>query len=63
MSRDQADEIVTRLVAAYGPDLHKSPIGKPFEEVYDVSSVEPTPEWAGIYDETKEFLVELGVPL
>jgi methylamine--corrinoid protein Co-methyltransferase len=63
MSRDQADEIVTRLVAAYGPDLDQAPIGQPFEEVYDVETVEPTPQWAAIYDETKEFLVELGVPL
>jgi methylamine--corrinoid protein Co-methyltransferase len=63
MSRDQANEIVTQLVAEYEPELEKKPIGKPFEEVYNVETIQPTPEWAGIYGEAKQYLSQLGLDL
>ena len=46
-----------------GPDLETKPIGKPFEEVYDVVNVVPTAEWQGMYDEVWEELVGMGLPL
>ena len=63
MSRDQANEIVTRLVAEYEPELEKKPIGKPFEEVYNLETIEPTPEWAATYGEAKQYLSQLGLGL
>ena len=49
MSREQANELVTRLYALYEPDHAAKPIGKEFSEVYNVETVEPTPEWQGTY--------------
>jgi len=63
MSREQANDLVKRLYKIYGPGLKEKPIGKPFEEVYDVDNVEPTAEWQGMYDEVRKELIEMGLPL
>jgi methylamine--corrinoid protein Co-methyltransferase len=63
MSRAEADELVQRIVPLYEPDLPTDPVGLPFEEVYDVDNVEPTPEWQGMYDEVRGELIQMGLPL
>jgi methylamine--corrinoid protein Co-methyltransferase len=63
MSRQDADELVRRLMAIYEPDLDTKPIGRPFEEVYDVEKVKPTPEWQGMYEEVHDELIAMGLPL
>jgi methylamine--corrinoid protein Co-methyltransferase len=63
MCREQANELVQRLLKLYEPDLQTNPIGRPFEEVYDIDNVEPTPEWQGMYDDVSNELVQMGVPL
>jgi methylamine--corrinoid protein Co-methyltransferase len=62
-TREEANEIVNRLIALYEADLDTNPQGKPFEEVYDMETVEPTAEWQGIYDEVREELVDMGLPM
>lgn len=63
MGREQADEIVKKLLAKYETKLAEKPIGKPFEEVYNVDTIKPTQEWQGLYEEVKDELIDLGVPL
>lgn len=63
MTRAEANEIVKQLIPLYVGDLEKKPIGKPFEEVYNIDKVEPTAEWQGMYDEVREELIKLGLPL
>lgn len=63
MSREQANDLVKQLLPLYQADLSTNPVGKPFEEVYDVDNVEPTPEWQGIYDEVRNELVKMGLLL
>ncbi len=63
MSREQADEITKKLMAIYEDDLPNKPVGKPFQEVYDLRSLQPTAEWNGMYEEVKEELMGMGVPL
>jgi len=54
LSLDEANEIATKAVAAYAPVLQgDSPVGKSFQEAYDVATLRPTPEWQTIYDEAK----------
>src|SRR4030042_2601346 len=62
-TRQHANELVSRLVHLYQPEMKKKPIGKPFEQVYDVENIEPTAEWQNIYDEVKEELIAMGIPL
>jgi methylamine--corrinoid protein Co-methyltransferase len=63
MSREHANDLVTRLIAIYEPQLNTQPIGKPFDEVYDLQTIQPTSEWQGTYDEVRNELIKMGLPL
>ncbi len=65
MTRDAATPIVEALYAKYRDnlDLENAPKGQPFEELYDLSTLTPTPEHQAVYDQVKEELIKLGVPL
>jgi methylamine--corrinoid protein Co-methyltransferase len=63
LTREHANELISQIVPLYIDDLAKKPIGKPFEEVYDIERVEPTSEWQGIYDEVRNELITMGIPL
>lgn len=63
MTHAEADEIVQQIIPLCVDELEKKPIGKPFEEVYDIDKVEPTAEWQGMYDEVREELIKMGLPL
>jgi methylamine--corrinoid protein Co-methyltransferase len=61
MDREQANEIVKKLAGLYEPVLKEKPIGKPFDQVYEVERIRPTPEWQGMYDEVKNELAHMGL--
>ena len=63
MNRAEANRLVAEMVARYKADLDQRPVGKRFDEVYDVVRVQPTEEWLGIYEEVKSELRELGLNL
>jgi methylamine--corrinoid protein Co-methyltransferase len=63
MEREQANELVQRLYEHYKAELDNKPTGKPFEEVYDIESVQPRPEWKATYEKIWAKLVEMGLPL
>jgi methylamine--corrinoid protein Co-methyltransferase len=61
LSREHANQLLKEIVPLYVDELGKKPIGKPFEEVYDLRTIEPTQEWQNIYKEVKIELIDLGV--
>ena len=63
LTREQANEFVSKIVPLYQPELQTKPIGQPFEDVYDIKNIEPTAEWQGTYDEVKSELISIGLPL
>jgi methylamine--corrinoid protein Co-methyltransferase len=63
MTRNEANDLVTRIVDCYADDLDKRPIGKRFDEVYDPVLLKPTEEWLSVYEEVKQELVDFGLPL
>ena len=63
MTRKKANEIVKVLIPKYEADLYDPHIGKSFKDCYDLTTLEPMPEWLGIYKKVKKELIELGVPL
>ncbi len=65
MSRATATPIVEALYDKYKDhlDLETAPKGKPFEELYDLNTLKPTPEHQAVYDQVKQELISLGVPL
>ena len=56
ITRKEAEPIVRWLVDKYGEDLPLEQIGKPFQEVYDLETLEPNEDWLGIYEEVCEEL-------
>ena len=56
-------ELWPELLEKYETKLADKPIGRPFEEVYHVDTVRPTQEWQGLYEEVKNELIGIGVPL
>jgi methylamine---corrinoid protein Co-methyltransferase len=63
ISRVEANQMVTRLVDLYKPVLDQRPMGKPFNEVYDVATLKPMPSWLALYEDVKEELKKMGLPL
>lgn len=65
MTREQAAVIVEQLYEKYKDKItfEEAPKGQPFEELYDVDTLTPTPEHQAVYDRVKEELIRLGVPL
>jgi hypothetical protein len=66
LNRAEAAPIVKALTEKYkgGMTAEEKPIGKPFDQLYDVDKVVPLPEWQGIYDEVcQEFETEFGLKL
>ncbi len=64
LTRKEAAPIVKALTEKYREGLTEKPIGKPFDQLYDVERVTPLPEWQEIYDEVcKEMGKEFGLNL
>lgn len=63
MSREQGNEIVTRFIPEYENELDDPPDGQPFQELYDVASLEPIPEWRQTYEKVKLEAIRAGLPL
>ena len=64
MTRRDANEIVTALTQKYKDNLAVETLGKPFQESYNLETLEPTPEWLGIYEDVcAEFKNEFGMDL
>ncbi len=61
MSREEANEFTLRLLAKYEKDADTAPIGKAYQECYDVPTALPIPEHYDMYQRVKEELAEMGV--
>ncbi len=51
LTRKEANAIVKALAAKYVDGMESLPKGQPFQEVYDLRTVQPTPEWWQLYEE------------
>lgn len=65
MTREQANEIVLKLLDKYEYVFQKEGgnMGVPFDEAYDMETITPLPEWQQMYDEVKAELIEMGVQM
>jgi methylamine--corrinoid protein Co-methyltransferase len=63
LTREKANQLVAKIAHLYLANLDKQLIGKPFDEVYDIENIQPTPEWQATYDQVKGELIALGLPL
>ena len=61
MSRLRGNEIVKRLLAKYEEDIPHAPIGKKYEECWDIQSKQPKPGYLELYQKIKQELAEYGI--
>ncbi|MBK5109558.1 MAG: monomethylamine:corrinoid methyltransferase, partial [Anaerolineales bacterium] len=61
LTRSEANELVKRIVPLYAGDqnLGEAIQGVPFQEAYDVETVQPLPEWQRMYEETCQEMEDL----
>jgi len=57
------NDIVKELLPLYEDTLKDPDVGKPFQEAYDIETLQPTEEWEAIYRRVKGEVIELGIPL
>jgi methylamine--corrinoid protein Co-methyltransferase len=63
MRIDQVREIVTKLLGKYESTITNPPQGRRFQECFDVVSGTPNEDYNRIYQEVKDELSEMGIPL
>jgi len=61
IKREQANEMVIKILAKYETQINDAPIGKRFDECYDLKTVQPTQEYLDLYERCKEKLSGLGL--
>jgi len=65
MSRKEANEIVNVLLGKYEDQLRNPPIGKRYQDCYDVASGKPNKEYLELYREVRQEMTDqfgLGLP-
>ena len=54
---------MSQLVEKFAQTQAEKNIGLPFDQVYDLDSIEPTREWQNLYESVCEELTEYGLDL
>lgn len=63
INRKDADPIVKQLMDKYRDGQKEMKIGRPFNEVYDLNTLQPTSEWMNLYTQACKEMKALGLPL
>lgn len=61
MTEAEGNAMLKKILEKYEYTLDEPKLGKRFDEVYDVRTIEPTAEWKGMYDKVKADLAAMGV--
>jgi methylamine--corrinoid protein Co-methyltransferase len=61
-SRADANDLTLHLLKTYEDNIANAPLGKTFQECYDVRRLRPTVEYMDLYKQTRKELEDLGVP-
>jgi methylamine--corrinoid protein Co-methyltransferase len=63
LTREQGNEIIGKLLPKYEDAIFNPPNGSSFQDLYDVESLEPKPEWKAMERKVAGELSELGIDL
>jgi methylamine--corrinoid protein Co-methyltransferase len=63
LSREEGNDLVTKLVNKYQDLIPTADTGKHFRETYNLEILEPAPAWQKIYEEVISELRELGLSI
>jgi len=62
INRQQANEMVIRLLEKYESQIERAPTGSRYQECYDVTTGKPGEDYVRLYAEVKEELARMGIP-
>jgi methylamine--corrinoid protein Co-methyltransferase len=63
MTRKEANSIANRLLGKYETNIPNPPLGKKYEECWDVQRKIPNSEYSSFDRKMRKELVEIGIPL
>ncbi|HSR31516.1 MAG TPA: monomethylamine:corrinoid methyltransferase [Anaerolineae bacterium] len=63
MRAERANELVLQLLERYEAQVEQAPQGMRYQECHDLPTGKPTEEYLRLYDEVKEELAGMGIPL
>ncbi len=63
LALDHVNEVVKALLPYYEDSIKTPDLGIPFQESYDMKTLQPTPEWEATYCKVKDECIDLGIPL
>jgi methylamine--corrinoid protein Co-methyltransferase len=61
MKRSEANEIVKGLLSKYMDKIKDPPLGKKFQECFDIQRGKPSDAYIEIYDKVKRELQDMGI--
>jgi methylamine--corrinoid protein Co-methyltransferase len=61
LKRSDVNEIVKKILPMYEEKLDNAPLGKTFEECYDLETLEPSKEYQEIYGKVKAEFMDHGI--
>ena len=61
MKRDDANEIVKDLLSKYESKIPEAPVGKSFQELFDMETLEPRSEYRELYHKMKDEMTTYGL--
>jgi methylamine--corrinoid protein Co-methyltransferase len=61
LKRSDVNDIVLNLIQKYEDKISNAPLGKTFQECYDVESVKPTREYMELYKRIKKEFEDIGL--
>jgi methylamine--corrinoid protein Co-methyltransferase len=63
MSREQGNGLAIELLSKYEENIDNAPVGKKYQDCYDIDSGLPSQEYINLYGEVKEELNRMGFRL
>ena len=61
MTLKTANALILALLQRYEHIFESPDVGVPFDQVYDLATVQPTEEWLRLYDDAKAEIRSLGL--
>ena len=61
MKRDTANEVVKKLLSTYESNIPQAPVGKRFQECFNIDTLEPTKEYVELYEKMKDEMTQYGL--
>lgn len=61
MTRKEANQLALRLIKKYESKIATAPLGKTYQECYDIEKIKPKEEYLRLYEKVKKELTKMGI--